>query len=224
MAELKDFIVFSDLSPRDLAEFEKNIKQIRYGAGEIIYQEGAPTFGFYLLFEGQVKEVKRSLGGKKQILKLLGPGELLGETTLFDKGVHISYTKTLSRSVVGFVERGDFYAFLLKHPPVIFRLFEKLSLEMKAFQFKLSERSYNGSKERLARLILKLGESGIELSRTELAEMAGVSSKTAIRTLGELEERGVIAVDDRKITVLDPESLEGLAEPFPIPLGVNLII
>src|SRR3972149_8596120 len=116
MAELKDFIVFSDLSPRDLAEFEKNIKQIRYGAGEIIYQEGAPTFGFYLLFEGQVKEVKRSLGGKKQILKLLGPGELLGETTLFDKGVHISYTKTLSRSVVGFVERGDFYAFLLKYP------------------------------------------------------------------------------------------------------------
>jgi len=107
---------------------------------------------------------------------------------------------------------------------VIFRLFEKLSLEMKAFQFKLSERSYNGSKERLARLILKLGESGIELSRTELAEMAGVSSKTAIRTLGELEERGVIAVDDRKLTVLDPESLEGLAEPFPIPLGTHLII
>lgn len=224
MVGLKDFTVFSDLSPRDLTELEGLIKQIKYGRGEIIYQEGAPAFGFYLLFEGQVKEVKRSLGGKKQILKLLGPGELLGETTLFDKGVHIAYAKTLTRAVVGFVERGDFYAFLQKHPAVIFRLFEKLSTEIKAFQCKLSERSYNGSKERLARLILKLGESGIELSRTELAEMAGVSSKTAIRTLGELEERGVIAVDDRKITVLDPESLEALAEPFPVPLDENLII
>jgi len=103
MVDLKEFTVFSDLSARDLAELEQFVKHIKYGPGEIIYQEGAPTFGFYLLFEGQVKEVKRSLGGKKQILKLVGPGELLGETTLFDKGVHIAYTKTLSRSVVGFV-------------------------------------------------------------------------------------------------------------------------
>jgi len=107
---------------------------------------------------------------------------------------------------------------------VVFRLFEKLSEELKAFQCKLAERSYNGSKERLARIILALGESGVELSRTELAEMAGVSSKTAIRTLGELEERGIIAVDERKVTVLDPKSLQNLAEPFPFSLNKNLII
>jgi CRP/FNR family transcriptional regulator len=200
------------------------VRRIKYGAGEIVYQEGAPAFGFYLVFEGRVKIVKRTLGGKKQILKIVGPGESIGETTLFDKGVHIAYAKTLVPTEVGFIERGDFFEFLERHPAVVFRMFEKLSEELKAFQCKLAERSYSGSKERLARIILELGESGIELSRTELAEMAGVSSKTAIRTLGELEDRGVIAVNDRAITVLDPESLQKMAEPFPFKLNHNLII
>jgi len=224
MTELRDFKIFSDLGPKDLAQLEGLVRRIRYGQGEIIFQEGAPAFGFYLIFEGRVKLVKRTLGGKKQILKLVGPGESIGETTLFDKGVHIAYAKTLVPTEVGFLERGDFFEFLERHPSVVFRTFEKLSEELKAFQCKLAERSYNGSKERLARIILKLGESGVELSRTELAEMAGVSSKTAIRTLGELEDRGVIKVDDRAITVLDPESLQKMAEPFPFTLNENLII
>lgn len=224
MTEIRDFKVFSDLGPKDSALLDNLVRRIRYGQGEIIFQEGAPAFGFYLIFDGRVKLVKRTLGGKKQILKLVGPGETIGETTLFDKGVHIAYAKTLTKGEVGFIERGDFFAFLERHPGVVFRMFEKLSEELKAFQCKLAERSYNGSKERLARIILKLGESGVELSRTELAEMAGVSSKTAIRTLGELEDRGVIAVNDRAITVLDPESLQKMAEPFPFALNDSLII
>jgi CRP-like cAMP-binding protein len=224
MAELQDFKIFSDLSPKDLAALEGLVRRIKYGQGEIIFQEGAPAFGFYLIYEGRAKLVKRTLGGKKQILKLVGPAEIIGETTLFDKGVHIAYAKTLTKSEVGFLERGDFFAYLERHPPVVFRLFERLSEELKAFQCKLAERSYNGSKERLARIILKLGESGIELSRTELAEMAGVSSKTAIRTLGELEDRGVISVNDRAISVIDPESLQKMAEPFPFVLNDNLVI
>lgn len=224
MLQLRDFKTFSDLGPKDLTALESLVRHIKYGQGEIVFQEGAPAFGFYLIYEGRVKLVKRTLGGKKQILKLAGPGETIGETTLFDKGVHIAYAKTLTRSEVGFLERGDFFAFLERHPTVIFRLFEKLSEELKAFQCKLAERSYNGSKERLARIILKLGESGIELSRTELAEMAGVSSKTAIRTLGELEDRGVISVNDRAISVIDSESLQKMAEPFPFVLSDSLII
>jgi CRP/FNR family transcriptional regulator len=224
MATLKDFRIFSDLNPRELEELAGLIKRIKYRAEEIIFQEGAPAFGFYLIFSGRVKLVKRTLGGKKQILKIVGPGGIIGKTTLFDKGVHIAYAKTLEDSEVGFIERGDFFDFLIRHTPVIFRLFEHLATEIKALQCKLAERSYNGSKERLARLILAVGESGVELSRTELAEIAGVSSKTAIRTLGELEERGFIAVDERKITILDKKSLESLAEPFPVALDANIII
>jgi len=221
MLELKDFKVFADLKPEDLEKLGQLVRKIDYGADELIYMEGAPAFGFYLVFSGAVKVVKRSAKGKSQILKIVGPGGLLGETTLFDKGVHNAYAKTLVPSTVGFIERGDFFYFLEHHPKVIFRFFERLSLEIKAFQNKLAERSYASSKERLA---MALGRSGIELSRSELAEMAGVSSKTAIRTLGELESRGIISLDSRKINVLKEDYLRRLMEPFAVSVDEAVII
>jgi len=224
MVELKHFRVFADLKTEDLEKLGQLIRKIDYGADELIFMEGAPAFGFYLVFSGAVKLVKRSAKGKSQILEIVGPGGLLGETTLFDKGVHNAYAKTLVPSTVGFIERGDFFYFLEHNTRVIFRFFEQLSLEVKAFQNKLAERSYASSKERLARLILALGRSGIELSRSELAEMAGVSSKTAIRTLGELESRGIISLDNRKINVLKEEYLHRLMEPFTVSVDDAVII
>lgn len=224
MIDLRDFHIFSDLKEKDLEKLRESTRKIKYGQGEIVFQEGAPAFGFYLIFEGMVKLVKRSMRAKSQILKIVGPGEILGETTLFDKGSHNAYAKTLEPVVVGFIERGDFFYFLERHPKTIFRLYERLSEELKAFQNKLAERSYSSSKERLARLILYLGKSGVELSRAELAEMAGVSSKTAIRTLSELESRGIIAIESRKIKILREDYLLKIMEPFPVDLHANLII
>ena len=224
MIELRDFRVFADLKKEDLEKLSSMIRHIDYGQDELIFMEGAPAFGFYLVFSGAVKVVKRSAKGKSQILKIVGPGGMLGETTLFDKTVHNAYAKTLVPSKVGFIERGDFFYFLERHPKVIFRFFERLSLELKAFQNKLAERSYASSKERLARLILALGKLGVELSRGELAEMAGVSSKTAIRTLGELESRGIIALENRRIKILKEDYLKRLVEPFSLPVDSSTII
>ncbi|RLE30974.1 hypothetical protein DRJ27_02520 [Candidatus Acetothermia bacterium] len=224
MIELRDFKVFADLKKDDLEKLASMIRHIDYGQDELIFMEGAPAFGFYLVFSGAVKVVKRSAKGKSQILKIVGPGGMLGETTLFDKTVHNAYAKTLVPSKVGFIERGDFFYFLERHPKVIFRFFERLSLELKAFQNKLAERSYASSKERLARLILALGKLGVELSRGELAEMAGVSSKTAIRTLGELESRGIIALENRRIKIIKEDYLKRLVEPFSLPVDSSTII
>ncbi|HEX32190.1 MAG TPA: Crp/Fnr family transcriptional regulator [Candidatus Acetothermia bacterium] len=224
MTELKDFRIFADLKEKELQKLQENSRKIKYGRGEIIFPEGAPAFGLYLVFDGMVKLVKRSMRAKSQILKIVGPGELLGETTLFDKGSYNAYAKTLSPAVIGFIERGDIFYFLERHPKTIFRMYSRLSEELKAFQNKLAERSYSSSKERLARLILHLGKSGVELSRAELAEMAGVSSKTAIRTLSELESRGIIAIESRKIKILREEYLQKIMEPFSMDLNPNLII
>ena len=224
MIDLKDFRIFSDLKEKDLQKLKENMRKIQYGRGEIIFMEGAPAFGFYLVFEGLIKLVKRSMRAKSQILMIVGPGEILGETTLFDKGSHNAYAKTLEPVVVGFIERGDFFFFLERHPKTIFRLYEKLSEELKAFQNKLAERSYASSKERLARLILHLGKNEVELSRAELAEMAGVSSKTAIRTLSELESRGIIAIESRKIKILRDDYLQKIMEPTSLNMSPNLII
>lgn len=216
--------IFSVLSEEGQRELASLLRPIEYDKDEVIFQEGEPAFGLYIICRGRVKLAKRSSKGKRQILKLVGPGEFLGEKTMFDQEVYTAFAKTLEPTKLYFIERGAFLDFLLRHPQVAINLIEKLARELKSFQNRLLEISYEGSTERLARLLLKVGEVcgvkedrrlylGVELSRAELAEMAGISTETAIRTLSRLRERGLIDLEGHKIYIRDREGLERLAEP-----------
>ncbi|MFQ5797014.1 MAG: Crp/Fnr family transcriptional regulator [Candidatus Bipolaricaulia bacterium] len=226
--------IFSDLDQEALAELDSMVRTIDYEKGEVIFHEGELSFGIYFICHGKVKLAKHSVRGKRQVLKLLGAGELLGEKTLFDRETYTAYAKTLEPSRVAFIERKEFLAFLNRHPEVSLKIIEKLSRELKAFQSKLVETSYESATERLARLLLLISKTygtedesglyiGVELSRAELAEMAGLSTETAIRTLGKLKNRNFVELDGHKICILDKAGLGKLAEPFMITLKENLL-
>jgi len=226
--------IFKDLSEEELAELEKMMRFLEYDKDETIFQEGERAFGFYIICSGKVKLAKRSMSGKTQILKLLGPGEILGEKTMFDRETYTAFAKTLEKTRLHFIERENFLHFLNKHPVVALKIIEKLSRELKGFQSKLMETSYESSMERLARLLLLMSKEygteeedglyiGVELSRAELAELAGISTETAIRTLSRFKERGLIELKGHKIYILNKEGLSKLAEPFLVTLRENLL-
>ena len=226
--------LFSGLGSETLETIRQMSRSLQYPKGEVIFQEGEPAFGLYIICKGKVKLAKHSLRGKKQILKLLGPGEVLGEKTLFDREVYTAYAETLEETTLHFIEREPFIAFLRGHPEVALKFIEKLARELKAFQDKLMEASYEGSLERLARLLLLMGKQygvqtekgldiGMELSRQELAELSGVATETAIRMLSRLKDRGLIALEGSKIYIVDREGLSKLAEPFLVALKENLL-
>ncbi len=226
--------LFSGLGPEGLEKLRKMSRTLRYERGQVIFEEGEPAFGLYIVCQGKVKLAKHSLKGKKQILKLLGPGEILGEKTLFDREVYTAYAETLEDTTLHFIEREPFIEFLKEYPEVALRLIEKLSRELKAFQDKLMEASYEGSLERLARLLLMMARKygvetekgldvGVELSRQELAELAGISTETAIRMLSRMKDRGLITLEGHKIYILDRSSLNELANPFYVTLKENLL-
>jgi CRP/FNR family transcriptional regulator len=56
---------------------------------------------------------------------------------------------------------------------------------------------------------------GLQLSREELAEMIGITQETAIRLLSEFKKDGMIDVQEREITILDPK---GLSQTANIPI------
>lgn len=226
--------LFTDLPPSARAELAAVMHPIEFPAGEPVFQEGFPAHGLYVLCEGKVKVAKRTRGGRSQILKLLGPGEILGEKTLFDQETYTCYAKTLEPSRLMFIAREDFLAFLRKYPDVAIRLVEKLSRELKAFGDKLVEITAHSAKERVARILWELawafgketGEGvdiGVELARAELAEMAGVTTETAVRVLSEFKDRGILALSGRRIVIHKPEELQSFVHPFRTYLRENLI-
>lgn len=226
--------MFNQLSPKDRKRLQEMSRTLEFPRGEIIFQEGEPAFGVYIICAGKVKLAKHSLKGKIQILKLLGQGEVLGEKTLFDREVYTAYAQALEDTRVHFIERAPFLTLLREHPEISIQFIEKLSRELKGFQDKLMEASYEGSLERLSRLLLMMAKQygvetergidiGVSLSRQELAELAGISTETAIRMLSRMKDRGLIAMDGQKIFLVDREGLNAIAEPFLVSLKENLL-
>ena len=209
------------------------MRPMQLDRGEAVFHEGMPAFGLYILCQGKVKLAKHTRGGRSQILKLLGPGEILGEKTLFDQETYTCYAKTLEPSRLMFIPREDFLAFVKRHPEVAIRLIEKLSRELKVFGDRLVEITSRSAKERVARVLLELARAfgeereegldiGVELPRAELAEMASVSTETAIRILSELKERDILALPGHRIVIKRLDALQGLVHPFRTFLRENL--
>ncbi|MGY4706165.1 Crp/Fnr family transcriptional regulator [Candidatus Bipolaricaulota sp. J31] len=226
--------IFQGLSPEGWAELRSLMHPLELGAGETVFHEGMPSFGLYILCEGKIKVAKHTRGGHSQILKLLGPGEILGEKTLFDGETYTCYAKTLEPSRLMFIPREDFLRFVRRHPDVAVRLVEKLARELKAFGDKLVEIASRSAKERVARVLLELARAfgeeteegldiGLELQRAELAEMASISTETAIRILSELADRGIVSLPGHRIVIKKPESLRAMAHPFRTFLRENLL-
>lgn len=226
--------LFEDQQDQAYERLMEMSREFNYGPGDMIFQEGQPAFGVYIISSGKVKLSKYGSNGKKQILKLLSAGEILGEKTMFDNEIYTAHAKTLEDTTLHFIERNAFIEYLKDHPEVSLRLIEKLCREIKGFQGKLVEIAYENSSERLARLLLLLAKEygietedgldiGIELSRADFAELAGMTTETAIRTLSKFKERGMIALDGSKIYITDKDQLNKLAEPFLVGLKENLL-
>lgn len=219
--------LFEDLSEEARGELQKQLRRITYGPEDLIFQEGGPSAGFYIVIKGLVQYGKRSgRGSRRRILKLLGPGDCFGEEMLFQPEVCAcpGYARALTQTEVAFIERRAFVEFLKSHPVVMHRLCEHLTKQLRVFECKLVELAYEPVEQNLVRLLVILmdrfgvqGRTGIALemplSRQEMAELLGVHLDTVIHELSKLREQGVIALSDHKIVIKDPERLRELAEP-----------
>ncbi|HED04221.1 MAG TPA: Crp/Fnr family transcriptional regulator [Candidatus Fraserbacteria bacterium] len=228
--------LLAGLSREGLQEWEEIVHSSRplpYAKGETIYHDGMPAMGVYIVCTGIVKVMKRNTGGKSQILKLVGPGEFLGEESLFGEGIYRSYSQALLPTQVKMIERRRFLGFLARYQQFGLRLTAKLALEVQAFQDRLLEASYESCKEKVARLLLRVAHSygqhdlagrwQLEMPRADLAQMTGISLETAIRTLSRFQERGWLRLDSHRITILRPEELEKLVEPFETQVQENVV-
>lgn len=228
--------IFSTISSQEFSQLTQLMNFCRYQKGELIFREMTAASGIYVVCEGRVKVVQRSPANvKRQLLKLIGPGELLGECTLLDgQGMYTSNARTIAESKVAFIEKSDFLNFIQDKHQIALNLIEKISRELKAFQSKLIETSYQKIEARLARLLLLMADkfgakrdSGtsfdLELSRSELAQMAGVTTETVIRTLSKLKGEDLITVDGPHIFIKDRDRLKGLTKPLPVILVENIL-
>ena len=189
-----------------------------YKPHQVIFYEGNQPYGLYCLRRGKVKVYKIDADGHQQIVRLAGSGDMLGYRCLLACEAYSATAETLEESEICFIDKTTFLHLLETHPGTAKHVMERLALDLRYAEDQVTNIVHKNVRERLAELFLlfqvKYGrktKSGIELeislTREEFAELIGTTQESVIRLMSEFKQDGLIAVEGRKVTLLDLKRL-----------------
>ena len=108
--------IFSDLTPKELAEVEKIVHQRRYKKNETIIQAGDPGLGMYIVVKGSVEITEEDEKAGKRTLAKLSDGSFFGDMALLDEDPRSASVIALADSdILGFF-RPDFLDLIYRKP------------------------------------------------------------------------------------------------------------
>lgn len=215
----------ADLTLDELGDFQTCTVTGLYKPRQIVFHEGTPAAGLYVLCHGNVKLYQSDRFGREFIIDIATPGTILGELGLDDGDTFSASAEALTEAQLSFLPRERLVKFLERHPKTSVQLVATLSRALAATRRKAGELALKRADARLADLLLRLDDGAcrdadangtprlirLGYSRRELADMIGVSTETAIRLLAKLKRSKIITIEDEGVAVLDLERLTRLA-------------
>lgn len=161
--------------------------------------------------------------GRPQIIGIAKSGTLMGHRALLTKKNHSFSAESLGEARVCFVEQKTFLSLLSENPAVAESLLRKMALDLDSVEDRLIDVVEKPVPVRLARLLLSLRDTygrpspkgiriSLSLTREEMAEMIGTTQETTIRLLSLFRKKGVVRLDKKSITLLNPEKLTQLID------------
>ena len=133
MVGLEQTRLFSTLSAAELQIVRQNSVQREHPANFVIFQEGDPGDGLYVISQGQVQISALLEGGERRVLGRLGPDDFFGEMALLDDGPRSATATTEQPSVLHFIPRESLISLLETSPRLAVRLMREFSLRMREF-------------------------------------------------------------------------------------------
>lgn len=206
----------------DPPAFQQLLHRLFYLPHQVVFYEGNPSLGLYVLCAGKAKLTTSSPSGHQRIMSIVGPGTLVERSGFCDGALHAVTCETLEPSQVCLVDRRGYFSLLEKNPTLAIGLLQMVSGETLRARLPDDRFPFRKSAERLAMLLLDLGKRfgkpgpagitlGIRLTREELAELTGSAPETVIRLLSRFKRQRLVETHGSEITLLKPERLEQIA-------------
>jgi len=219
--ETADFLstvpLLSGLDVTELARFADVTRERSYPKGSVILFEHDPGDSLFIVRSGRVKVVLIGEDGREVILGILGVSNHFGELSLIDSRPRSAHVIAMEDATLLVLHRDDFRRRVLESPAVAWALMQELSRRLRRADEQIGRLVLLDVDGRIARLLLDAANEGggtvIEkrLTHQTIAQMIGASRETVSRAMRDFQERGLIAVERRQISVANREGLEALA-------------
>lgn len=215
---LRKVAIFSGLEEHELLFLAQRAVPRHYSAGEMIFNEGDPCGGLYVVEAGNVRIFKSSASGREQVLAIEGAGSSIAELPVFDGGNYPASTSAVSESTLLFVSKNDFQALCLEHPRVALKVLRVVGARLRRLVGIIEELSFTTVHQRLSAFLCRLAatgkrtSAGVEItlpsSNQELAAQIGTVRELVSRNLSRFQAEGAIKMDGKTVVVTNLKALE----------------
>lgn len=188
--------------------------------GEPIFEEGEITNGIFCVKDGVCKLSKLSSNGKDQIVKLVKPGDLLGQRSLISEEPANLSAIALQDMEVCFIPKSEIMQFFNQNNNFSMNVMKTICGDLKDADDQMISMAQKSVKERLAETLLYIEETfgtdddgllKLQLTREELAGMIGTATESCIRLLSELNKSDLIELVGKKIRIKNKSKLQRLS-------------
>ncbi len=214
--------LFSCLEEKEQEQLENVIIVENYKKNQAIYNEGDHPDTLFCMLSGKAKVYKRGVGGRNQTIRLIKPVEYFGYRPYLTGQTFISGASTLENSIIAKISLPFFESLIMSNNKVAWFFIKQLAHALGRADERtvsLTQKHING---RLAEALIFLKESyGVEedgctlsiyMSREDLANLSNMTTSNAIRTLSAFSNDKLIAIDGRKIKIINEKELERISK------------
>lgn len=186
---------------------------------EILFAQGDPGEGCFVVVTGQVKIYKMSSEGKEVIFRICRPGDLFAQVTLFSEGCYPASAQALSDCELLLFPRATFLELIGKEPQLALSMLGSLSMRMRQLTTQIEGLALKEVPGRLATYLIYLHEKQgspdavvLESSKGQLAAILGTTPETLSRIFANMTERGLLRVERSTVLLINRPALLDLAE------------
>lgn len=215
--------LFDSLDQAQMSDFIRKGRLLSFDRGAQIYGEGDPGNLVYFIKRGGAKIVTSNAEGKEIALAFLKPLEIFGETALVDRSPRQQRAVATEDCCILAFDAGEIESLMQHNPGLSLTLTKFVGLRLKRLQIRLQHLMFRSPLQRLASLLLELGEDfgekdartgnteiKLRITHSEIASLIGVTRESVTYAMGQLELDELIRVMKRRIFLIDPEGLEAL--------------
>lgn len=215
MAMMPDLVSVLSEAEAELVQNEMTVHH--YQKNEVIYREGETPTRMMCLLSGKVKIYRDGVGGRSQIMRVAKPVEYFAYRAAFSEENYITSAAAFEPSLIVCIPIDLIKKLILRNTQLGWFFIRKLSDSLGQSDLRTVNLTQKHIRGRLAESILFLKESyGLEedgctlsiyLSREDMANLSNMTTSNAIRTLSNFAQEKLIAVDGRKIKIINEEGL-----------------
>jgi CRP/FNR family transcriptional regulator len=212
--------VFDELAESDLQRVADVAVPRHFGAGEAVFHEGDDSDTCYVVQHGHARALREHADGRQITLATFGPGDIFGELAMFGDELRSATVEAIDQLDVVGILGGDMRRLMREHPDIAVKLSISLGRRLRAANERLARQSFQTVQSRVALVLVQLVDQAraegaaptdvlVRATQADLAKLAGSSRESASRFLAVLERAGVISQGRGRLTVHDPDALQG---------------